>query len=461
MNQNNIHILSSTVIKINSLNPLKLSPNDWIIPSTSTISCIYFYDIQQWSLYKKQTHDIFMNIEQLKLSLQKLLEYYPLLTGTLKLFDKDNKVLIEKNNNNNGILFVSAKINMLLKELPLSIEKYTDTKTIPESLQFINVTNSNALFHIRHTRFLCGSVALGITLNHQVADAHSYFQLIRDWIQLYKNLEYQPNVCHQRSLLEPALEEIQLLKNSNPDFDYRRSLYFREEISSSIQQTKQTIIKIFRFTADELNRMKTDAITHLSSDVTYLSTFEVLTAHLYQHVMLARNYTTSSISKLYISTNIRPCLTQSFIPSTYFGNAILFSYLEMNMLDVIDKNSFSLLASRIHKSIEENTANNIRTTLAWIICQTDKTRIIPTWNLDEKDFTISAWNKMGIYSNAEFESNVHPCRVILPQDMKMSSAAILLSTEENDGSIDVYLGLDVNEMKQLEENFDFRKYSKK
>ncbi|CAF4399665.1 unnamed protein product, partial [Adineta steineri] len=82
-------------------------------------------------------------------------------------------------------------------------------------------------------------------------------------------------------------------------------------------------------------------------------------------------------------------------------------------------------------------------------------------NLDEKDFTISAWNKMGIYSNAEFESNVHPCRVILPQDMKMNGAAILLSTEENDGSIDVYLGLDINEMKQLEENLGFRKYSKK
>ncbi|CAF0924889.1 unnamed protein product [Adineta steineri] len=369
MNQNSIQILSSTIIKTNSLNSLKLSPNDWIIPSTSTISCIYFYDIQQWSLYKKQTNDIFMNIEQLKLSLQKLLEYYPLLT------------------------------------------------------------------------------ALGITLNHQIADAHSYFQLIKDWTQLYKNLQYQPNVCHQRSLLEPTVEEIQLLKNSNPDFNYRRSLYFREEISSSVQQTKQTIIKIFRFTADELNRMKTDAITHLSSDVTYLSTFEVLTAHLYQHVMLARNYTTPSITKLYISTNIRPRLTQSFIPNTYFGNAIMLSYLEMNTLDVIDKNSISLLASKIHKSIEENTANDIRTTLAW--------------NLDETDFTISAWNKMGIYSNAEFESNVHPCRVILPQDMKMNGAAILLSTEENDGSIDVYLGLDVNEMKQLEENLDFRKYSKK
>ncbi|CAF4376416.1 unnamed protein product, partial [Adineta steineri] len=177
-----------------------------------------------------------------------------------------------------------------------------------------------------------------------------------------------------------------------------------EEISSSAQQTKQTIIKIFRFTADELNRMKTDAITHLSSDITYLSTFEVLTAHLYQHVMLARNYTTSSISKLYISTNIRPRLTQSFIPSTYFGNAIMLSYLEMT--------------SKIHKSIEKNTVNDIRTTLAWIMCQTDKTKIIPTSNLDEKDFTISAWNKMGIYSNAEFESNVHPCRVILPQDIQ-------------------------------------------
>jgi hypothetical protein len=196
-----------------------------------------------------------MNIEQLILSLQKLIEYYPLLTGTLRSIDTDHKASIEYNNAKGGILFVSTKVNIPINELPLSVEKYTDTKIIPESLQLINVGNTDSLYHIRHTRFSCGSVALGITLNHQVADAHSYFQLVKDWTQLYRNLEYQPNVCHQRSLLEPTFEEIQTLKSSNSNFNNRKSLSIKEESSLLIQPTKENIIKIFRFSADELNRM--------------------------------------------------------------------------------------------------------------------------------------------------------------------------------------------------------------
>ncbi len=449
----------STIIKNDSFESLQLSPNDWEIPSIVTISCIYFYDIQQWSSYKKQATDMFMNTERLILSLRKLLEYYPLLTGVFKLFDKDNKVSIEYDNNKGGILFVSTTVNIPLSELPLSIEEYTNTKIIPEIFQFINETDSDTLFHVRHTRFSCGSVALGITLNHQIADAHSYFQIVRDWTQLYKNLEYQPNVCHQRSFLQPTLAEIEILKNSNPNFNNRKSLYVQEENSSSIKQTKETIIKIFRFSADELNQMKFDALTHLSSDVAYLSTFEVLTAHLYRHVMLARNHTTSPTTKLYISTNVRPRLTQPSIPITYFGNAIHFSYLEMNISKLINEESLGLLASEVHKSIKANTNEDIRTTLAWIVCQTDKTKIIPTWNLDETDFTISAWNKMGMYSDSDFELGVYPCRIILPPSMKSNGGeTILFSTEKNDGSIDVILALDINEMERLEKNSDFRKY---
>ncbi|CAF4696777.1 unnamed protein product [Rotaria sp. Silwood1] len=459
MNQNIIQkILSSTIIKNELFQSLKLSPNDWIISSIHSINCIYFYNIQQWSLYEKQSKDMFMNVEQLILSLRKLLEYYPLLNGILKLFDEDNKVSIVQHDSKGGILFVSTKVNISLSDLPLSVEEYTNTKIIPDALQLINVVDTDILFHIRHTRFSCGSVALGISLNHQVGDAHSYFQIIKDWAQLYKNLEYQPNVCHQRTLLEPTLTDIDILKKTNSDFDNRKSLAIKTENSLLIEQPKQIILKIFRFSADELNRMKSDASSHLLSNVTYVSTFDVLTAHLYRHVMLARNYSTSSITKLYISTNIRSRLIQPLIPKTYFGNAIMFSYLEMNMKELINENNLSLLASQVHKAIEKNNNNDIRTTLSWIICQMDKKKISPTFKLDETDFTIAAWNKMGMYSDSDFELDIYPCRIILPKDTKFNGTAILFSTEKNDTSIDVILGLEINEMERLETNSNFRKY---
>ncbi len=63
-----------------------------------------------------------------------------------------------------------------------------------------------------------------------------------------------------------------------------------------------------------------------------------------------------------------------------------------------------------------------------------------------------------MYSDSDFELGVYPCRILLSPDTKFNGAAILFSTEKNDASIDVILGLDINEMERLEKNSDFRKY---
>ena len=59
-----------------------------------------------------------------------------------------------------------------------------------------------------------------------------------------------------------------------------------EENTPIIQDTKPTIVKIFRFSADELHGIKSDAITHIPSNIIHLSIVEVLTSHLYRHVVL-------------------------------------------------------------------------------------------------------------------------------------------------------------------------------
>ena len=391
------------------------------------------------------------------LSLRKLLEFYPFLDGVFTPFDQDKKICVEHDDVKGGVLFVSTTVNISLDELLPSNREYTNGKILPETLHLLNtVINSEKLFHVRHTRFGCGSVALGISLNHQLIDAHSYFQLVNHWAKLYKDLEYQPKVSHQRSLLELPFEQIQTLKDTNPDFNNRKSLAVKEDLNTSTPSSspKEIIVKVFRFLASELKRLKMDATIHLSSDINYISTFDALTAHLYRHVILARHHSPSTVSRLYISTNIRPRLIQPPLPRTYFGNAIMFSYLEISMSEIIQMN----LASQIHRAIEANNNDDIRTTLAWILSQRDQTRITPTFDLSKTDFTITAWNKMGMYSDADFESTIHPCRILLPPDTKFNGVAILLSTEIQDESIDVVLGLEINEMERVETNPDFRKY---
>ncbi len=76
---------------------------------------------------------MFINTERLILSLRKLLDYYPLLTGILRSFDNDNKVSVEQDDSKGDILFVSTKVNISVNELPLSIEDYTDIKKMANS----------------------------------------------------------------------------------------------------------------------------------------------------------------------------------------------------------------------------------------------------------------------------------------------------------------------------------------
>ena len=108
----------------------------------------------------------------------------------------------------------------------------------------------------------------------------------------------------------------------------------------------------------------------------------------------------------------------------------------MDKSDLIYANHLGTVASRVHQVIEHRAS---------------------TSDLERSDFTISARNKMEMYTDAGFETGVAPCRLRLPDDTKFNGAAILFSTEKNDASIDVILGLDSHEMELLENNSNFRR----
>ncbi|UJR06827.1 hypothetical protein I4U23_011115 [Adineta vaga] len=436
----------STIIRLPSnsypFHSLKLSPNDWIMPAEFyPICCIYFYDIQQWSFHQKQPNDQFINIDRLLTSLTKLIDSYPLLTGILDVNKTDKSTSIVFDDNKGGVLFNAVSIDIPMSDLILSTTN---------SFELTNKTDPGAFFHIRHTRFICGSVALTIQLNHCLADAHSYFQLIRDWVRLYHQFNYQPIVCHQRSLLYPS--------QSNIEIHEPNTFTLKKETSSSMTETIPCIVKIFRFSVDELERMKNNAKAHLSADVHYISTFHVLTAHLFRHVTLARCLPSSSVSKLYISTNLRPRRQQPNIPSNYFGNAVLYSCLETTTRDLMNIDQLSFWAAQVHRVINTTTNEEIERILNWIVHQPDKSNIRPACNPITTDFLITAWNKMGMYVDSDFELNVQPCGITLPLLETMNGAAIFCSTEKNDGAIDVLLGLNVDTMKNLENDHTFRKY---
>ena len=204
--------------------------------------------------------------------------------------------------------------------------------------------------------------------------------------------------------------------------------------------------------------MKREATAHLLPDVDHVSTFDVLAAHLYRHVALARDSSRSYISKLCIPVNIRSRLKQPIIPSTYFGNAILHSSLETESTNLIRVNDLGFWASQIHQAVATWTSEEIKCTLAWITSKPDKSKIMINFPYDDTGFYITAWNKMGMYENSNFEPAVYPCRVTLPFEELFNGGAYFFSTERNDTSIDLILKLDSQTMEKIENNPYFKIY---
>jgi hypothetical protein len=401
--------MSSTIIRNQSENSdfksQKLSPSDWIMPRDDIwVCCIYFYGIKQWPFYSKKENNEFMNVDRLISSLTKLVEYYPFLTGIRKIDEKDKTISIVLDDAKGGIIFKSVSINIPLSDLPLSMNEHANTIDLDKSLELTNKADINALFQVRHTRFLCGGVALTIRLNHSVVDAHSYFQLVKDWARIYQNLEYRPVVCHTRSLLELTEVDNEMDKHSLSRYNKQKSyVVVEEDITPQIEQAVKSIVKIFRFSADELERMKREATAHLLPEVDHVSTFDVLAAHLYRHVALARDFSHSYIANLCIPVNIRLRLKQPIIPLTYFGNAIVHSCLETESTNLIRINDLGFWASQVHQTVATLTSDEIKCTLAWIISQPDKSKIMINFPYDNTGFYITAWNKMGMYENSNFE----------------------------------------------------------
>jgi len=444
------------MINSSSTESFILSSNDWILGPYFTHRYVYFYDIKQWSKYEQDSNEMFMNVEHLKTSLKKLLEYYPMIAGRFKC-QADNTMMIE---GDDGVPFVSASTNIALTDLPLSSKEYSCISDHPESLQLINPPDyikpiEQPLFQIQHTRFTCGSVALGIHLHHYVADAQGYIQLIRDWAQLYKNPSFRPVVCHDRSLMMPTTAQLNQMK-CRPDFDKPKPEFMGQTIDP--HQPPSTL-KIFRFGADELKKMKIAATEQLTkSDVAFVSTFDVLSAHLAHHVTLARHKCggTTNIAQINIVTNTRTRINPP-LPQNYFGNAILSSSLELEIEKIICEDNLGLLSSKIHQTIEEKTSDRIQETLAWIVVQPDKSKIWATFQW-QRDLLITAWNKMGQYINFAFELDVAPKRITKPFGDILVGSAYFFATETNDESIDVMLSLTQEQMNNLEGNQKFRSY---
>jgi hypothetical protein len=176
--------------------PFQLGPLDHIMLRVETIQVVFVYEMPTDGLRDGEM----IPVDHLRRALCHLLDYYPHLTGRLH---------FDPNTNAPEIIGLGTGGELLEAHCSERLDSIASRST-SGGLLITNMPGGGShllapfdpstegvcrdpIFSVKHTRFACGGVALGIRLHHIACDAQGFFNLVNDLAELYRGLKSSPH----------------------------------------------------------------------------------------------------------------------------------------------------------------------------------------------------------------------------------------------------------------------------
>ncbi|KAL5714075.1 shikimate O-hydroxycinnamoyltransferase [Ranunculus cassubicifolius] len=262
----------------------------------------------------------------LKSALSQVLVHFPHLAGRLTT-DRRSILL-----NNAGIRVIERCVpTTLAQELPFDAS--TDVSHLLPAVEGVE-----ELFQIQFSRYVCGSLVMGLTYHHYVADAQSMSYFAVAWARLVRGLAIHPLPCHERdSVLAPRT-------NLRIDFDHKL-IEFKKTESALIFSSSFEYLTT-HFSVEFINNLK--AKVNQSNQKKY-STFECLLAHVWKTVTHSRGLALHEFTQIKLSVNGRSRM-KPVVPMAYFGNLVLWAYPRLRVRNLLME-SYAYVAQAIHEAV--------------------------------------------------------------------------------------------------------------
>ncbi|KAF4835542.1 Spermidine hydroxycinnamoyl transferase [Colletotrichum tropicale] len=370
----------------------------------------------------------FMSAQALQLSLTRLLNYYPHLTGRFQ-FNKVSNTF-EVGSFSKGVGFLQAKRDATLSEFAarsqsgrMTIENLPGfgNYLMPPFEATIEGVCRDPILAVQHTRFACGGVTLGIRLHHMVCDAGGFFQFVRDWSRFHQTSSL-PSLPQLSYYLSPpdtiSAEDRSAALGSNPLFWYAEDPKPQpnpvEVPNASPTANPPVVGHTLHFSSEDLSLLK-DRATNPSGQG-WVSSFEAVSAYLCQATYKARLRLleaqgvppSSSASQLRqgfwgsIDTRDQSRLN---LGSRYFGNASLNILTRFQHSTLADGELWEV-AEVVHDLVRSMDKARMEKTTKWFAAQPDKSRIKLDFDFGPGNFTVSQWSKHDMYSGVDFEKDL-------------------------------------------------------
>lgn len=190
-------------------------------------------------------------------------------------------------------------------------------------------------------------VAIGFTVNHAVVDGTSLWHFINSWAHLCRG---------ETTISHPPLH--------SRCFDINGSrIALNLPVTQTIEKFSPPALteKIFHFSKETISRLKVRANQKNSEEPTSISSFQALSAHIWQAITRARALPPHEQTTFKLAVNCRSRLIPP-LPYSYFGNAIQYVSTTVTAGELLACDITSA-AWLLHRIIWQHRDENIRAEL--------------------------------------------------------------------------------------------------
>nr|WKN81036.1 agmatine coumaroylransferase [Mandragora chinghaiensis] len=231
--------------------------------------------------------------------------------------------------NDEGVRFIEASMDVSLNEVlplkpsPCMLSLHPSLKDVVELIQ------------VQVTRFTCGSVVVGFTGHHMIADGHAASNFFVTWGQACRGVEITPLPLNDRSIFRPR--DPPLIEYNHLGVEFVSKLVNKELVEvNKNNNEKNIIVHKVHFTLEFLGKLKANASFMNNNKAKEYSTFESLIAHLWRVITKSRKLNALQNTQIRISVDGRRRMVPR-VPDEFFGNLVLWAFPTSKVKDLLDE----------------------------------------------------------------------------------------------------------------------------
>lgn len=301
------------------------------------------------------------------------------------------------------------------------------------------------------THFKCGGVALGIGMQHHVADGFSGLHFINSWADLCRGVPIAVMPFIDRTLLrahDPPTP-------AHPHIEYQPAPAMLDSeppqaiLAGAKPDQPPAAVDIFKLSRSDLGRLRAQLPT--GEGAPRFSTYAVLGAHVWRCASLARGLAPEQPTKLYCATDGRQRLLPP-LPEGYFGNVIFTATPLAEAGKVIA--SLADGANTIQAALERMDNEYCRSALDYLELQPDLSALVRGAHTFRcPNLGLTSWVRLPIH-----EADFGWGRPVFmgPGGIAYEGLAFVLPSASRDGSLSVAISLQAEHMEKFRKMiFDF------